>query len=193
MLNQFRKPNKRELIAGGDVLWKPIDKQAAMMLSKSNNQINTENIMSKSLIPHNHKYINGICEECKEKEAVKYGKDIITHSENVVDEAVDFAEQVKTAKKRLYDAVDGFRDDVAQFVDAMPKTLEKVRAWRMTVEREVQMSVRALEDLRKFFLNDQHEKEMARLNEFVRTCERLQALSDNGTLNAVADVMLKLA
>jgi hypothetical protein len=63
----------------------------------------------------------------------------------------------------------------------------------MTVEREVNMSVRALEDLRKFFLGEQHEKEMARLNEFVRTCERLQALSDNGTLNAVADVMLKLA
>ncbi len=193
MLNQFRKPNKRELIAGGDVLWKPIDKQAAMMLSKSNNQINTENIMSSLNANLSEVTITMPKKESEHTVAVRVGRVMKEKSAQTMDSGMQFAEEVAKAREILYQATDNFRGDVLNFTEEMPKALERVRAWRMTVEREVNMSVRALEDLRKFFLGEQHEKEMARLNEFVRTCERLQALSDNGTLNAVADVMLKLA
>jgi hypothetical protein len=50
----------------------------------------------------------------------------------------------------------------------------------------------ALKDVRQFFLNENHETEVARLKEFVELCERLQKLKASGFLDTVADTMLKL-
>ena len=63
----------------------------------------------------------------------------------------------------------------------------------MMVEREKDMSLKALRELRQFFLESEHEREMMRLNEFVSMAERLAKLAKDGTLEKVADVMLKLA
>lgn len=188
----------RELVAGGDVLWKPINKQAAMLLAKSPEIFKPQNTMSQTTTFE--KFNNGEVDKVIVKNATEaeqiagIGRKFIKSAKETPRSAIEFAEEVARAREILYQATDAFRADVGEFtLNDMPKSLEKVRAWRMTIEREVSMSLRALEDLRKFFLGDAHEKEMLRLNDFVRTCERLSALAKDGTLDKVADVMLKLA
>jgi hypothetical protein len=50
----------------------------------------------------------------------------------------------------------------------------------------------ALKDVRTFFLEGDYEKQIDRLREFIDLCERLKALKDSGTLDAIADTILKL-
>ena len=48
-------------------------------------------------------------------------------------------------------------------------------------------------EIRKFFMDDEHEKQIARLKEFVEVCERLNELKNSGFLDSVANTILKLA
>lgn len=106
---------------------------------------------------------------------------------------VEYAQEVKLARRILEEATDNFREDVMNFTDELPKAVKNLRSWRMTMEAEKTLSIKALTELREFFLGHDYEKEMVRLSEFVRLCEKLKALSADGTLDKVADVMLKLA
>lgn len=72
------------------------------------------------------------------------------------------------------------------------KLLTDLRQWRMAVDQENIKLVASCADVRKFFLSADHEKEIARLKEFIDICERLQALQKSGMLDSVADVILKL-
>lgn len=73
------------------------------------------------------------------------------------------------------------------------KVLREFREWRMAMDGEIHKLVASCADVRKFFLGPDHEKEIARLKEFIELCERLQALQKSGMLNNVADVILKLS
>ncbi len=101
--------------------------------------------------------------------------------------------QFQAIKISLELATDLFRTDMVHFAEELPKHLAVIRQWRMTMEREKEMSLKALRELRQFFLEAEHEKEMQRLSEFVRLCERMAIIAKDGTLEKVADVMLKLA
>jgi len=197
----------RELVAGGDVIWKPINKQAALLLSKSDpiykpnyfknmKMTNIEKVETPEgtttvgrCLPYGIKDKNS-----DELLKIDMGHKLKKIASGQPQSGLEFAEEVRHARKILDDATDLFRTEVIKFTsEDMPKAVEKVRQWRMTIEREKDMSLRALQDLRKFFLEADHEKEMLRLSEFVRICERLAALAKDGTLDKVAEVMLKLA
>ena len=62
----------------------------------------------------------------------------------------------------------------------------------MTVVNEIRESLSALRDIRKFFLDPEHEKEMVRLEQFVALCRELQALKQSGVLDAVSDTIIRL-
>lgn len=190
----FPPDRKRELVAGGDVKWRPINKPAAMLLAKSPeiNKPTRTTIMSKGL---NH--IGGPSQEVsidheKEKPGALERKFQKATDEipKQLSERVDLLKQLRAS---LDLATDMFRADMIEFTKEMPASLEKLRSWRMTMEREKETTVKALSELRQFFLGDTHEKEMQRLSEFVRVCERLAVLAKEGTLEKVADVMLRLA
>lgn len=71
--------------------------------------------------------------------------------------------------------------------------IDTLRGMRMTSTTEVAAMMKPLEDVRRFFLGDQHKEEVERLKEFIELCERLQKLKESGFLDSVADTMLKLA
>ena len=77
--------------------------------------------------------------------------------------------------------------------DTKKEVIEIFRGMRMTTTTEVAAMMKPLEDLRKFFLGAEHDKEIARLREFVDLCERLEKLKQSGFLDTVADTMLKLS
>lgn len=173
----------REIIAGGDIKWKPVDAVAARLLCKSPE------------INHPPKHTKMIVDRDKtdsELDTEIAGK-IINYSANGEKKLVEFANNAASARLLLDELASSLRHEVCDFRDEMPKAIKALRDWRMSIKSERDMAIEALQDIRKFFLGNDHEKEMARLESFIRTCERLRSLAQDGTLSKVADVMLKLA
>jgi len=180
---------RRELVAGGDIKWKPVDKAAAMLLSKASHiaqPMSSLNAGGDSLVVQSRVHSEA-------ERDVNLAKIFIKASNDLPKQMSDIAQQTKEARELLASVLETTRGDMIAFMEEIPKTLQQVRAWRQTLEREKDMGLRALRELRQFFLEDAHEKEVVRLSEFVRLCERLRAVVDDGTMEKVTDVMLKLS
>jgi len=100
--------------------------------------------------------------------------------------------EVTESKKMLKTALNEIMavDDLLQ-----PKLLEMIRRCResrMAALTEVRGILSELKDVRKFFLDAEHTDEIERLERFVKVCLQLKALKEDGTLDALADTMLKL-
>lgn len=85
-----------------------------------------------------------------------------------------------------------FHDESVAMIAEMRTVLEDLRSKRYAIASEVARSLRELRDLRKFFLEDEYQVEQQRLAGFVELCERIANLQRDGSLNAVADAMLRL-
>lgn len=117
----------------------------------------------------------------------------------IIKNAIQNAKQNQTLAQATAEASQSLRDSVTaigrasdDFIPLSQKYGQDVRQTRAYIVGECAAIVKQLEDVRKFFLSADHEKEIARLKEFVDLCERLKALKDSGFLDTVADTMLKL-
>lgn len=96
-------------------------------------------------------------------------------------------------RKALNESMEGI-GFIQEELDAKVKIfLNDLRSTRMAAVSEVSQMTQPLKDIRQFFLGHDYETQIKRLKEFVDLCERLEALKENGTLDAVADTMIKLA
>jgi len=105
----------------------------------------------------------------------------------------DLIEKTQEAKATLDQVVEGMGHNLEHLRPLKKEMVEELRGLRMTTTTEVAAMLKPLEDLRKFFLGADHDKEIARLREFVDLCERLEKLKTSGFLDTVADTMLKLS
>lgn len=79
------------------------------------------------------------------------------------------------------------------WIDESSKVLESIRQTRVAIGFESKQLLSECGDVRKFFLSDDHTKEISKLREFIELAERLRALKQDGTLDRLADTILKLA
>jgi hypothetical protein len=117
----------------------------------------------------------------------------IIESKTIKKEMSTLIEETNDAKQALKAAVEGIGENMGKIQPMKKEMIESLRGMRMTTTTEVAAMIKPLEDLRKFFLGAEHDKEVARLREFVDLCERLQKLKESGFLDSVADTMLKIA
>ena len=117
----------------------------------------------------------------------------INEARNIKYEMNTLIEDTKEAKEALREAVEGIGENMGKIKPLKKEMIENLRGMRMTTTMEVAAMLKPLEDLRKFFLGAEHDKEIARLREFVDLCERLEKLKESGFLDTVADTMLKLS
>lgn len=68
-----------------------------------------------------------------------------------------------------------------------------VRTARMTVVQELELSLKSLREVRRFFLDNDYRTEIDRLKEFAALCERLKALKESGFFDAMCDSAIRLA
>jgi hypothetical protein len=190
--------SRREIVAGGDVKWKPINKEAAMLLSKAPEISKPKYTMNS--VETNIAQVGGVNalsdrerKQHKSESDAALDRSVIKKADEIPDSLVKHVETLKVAKASLDVATHLFKKDMIEFTEELPKHMKTLREWRMTMEREKDTSLKALRELRQFFLESDYEREMTRLSEFVSLCERLRDLSKDGTLERVADVMLKLA
>jgi len=99
-------------------------------------------------------------------------------------------EESKEILEKLHNDIRALSDIIRP---ALVEHIKAIRETRMTVVREIQESLGTMRDVRKFFLESSYESEMERLDRFVKLCAELERLKANGTLDAIADVLVRVA
>jgi len=88
-------------------------------------------------------------------------------------------------------------NELASLVEIVGPQLDKqifaLRQARMTVTTEIREILTPLRDIRKFFLEDDYDREMIRLERFVVVCKELKELKAAGVLDAVSDTIIRLS
>lgn len=119
--------------------------------------------------------------------------EIAKRAERLKDPTVELAVRLAEATEFLEWSVNHVRKDWLDWIDQTKQAIIDTRQTKAAMEFETKGLLAACADVRKFFLSDDHTKEVQRLKEFVELCERLRALKADGTLDAVADTILKLS
>ncbi len=109
------------------------------------------------------------------------------------DNTIDLAIRSLEARAFLEAHTDAIQTSWLNWMEETGKVMESIRQTRVAIGLEANKLLSECGDVRKFFLADDHAKEIARLREFVELCERLRALKADGTLDKLADTILKLS
>jgi len=115
---------------------------------------------------------------------------VMTDSIELLEAANAEIEESKKILENLANKVTAVADEVN------PRLLEqtkRLRESRMTAVSEIHQSLKALREIRQFFLESDYSREIERLKEFVAVCRDLKALKQDGTLEAVSTVAIRLA
>lgn len=210
-----RRFNHPEKVAGGDIIWKPIDRISAKMLMKApwwahppmeisspkqtqKTSIKTMSQSAKTIRgdapalernPEGHIYEEKSNDQFNSEIATKFVK----KTRSSLDSANTVLEQALDARAALDVMCNQWQTTWLDFVDNSDKRLKEFRMTRVAFDTEQRLLMTSLKEVRAFFLDKDYEMERNRLKEFVEICERLKALKESGFLDTVADTMLKLA
>jgi hypothetical protein len=102
-------------------------------------------------------------------------------------------EAARACRATMDELMHGIGGEMETFKKDAKHWLEEIRSTRMATVAECSQMTKSLRDVRQFFLGSDHKEEITRLREFVDLCERLVALKESGTLDAITDTMLRLA
>ena len=112
----------------------------------------------------------------------------------------DTSELVQVAIKTAREAKEELRaianecGDIGDVIlPALMDHVKLLRDARFSLTNEAGQCLSSLKEVRKFFFDSDYHTEMARLKEFIALCKELKQLQSEGTLDAISDVMLKLA
>ena len=118
----------------------------------------------------------------------------------VIDEINRQPQKLTELARAAVDARDVLRENLRElgggledFNAKVKVSLDDVRQSRFAFVTEIAQMINPLKELRQFLLDKQYETEITRLREFVDLCERLHRLKNDGTLDAIADTMIRLA
>lgn len=102
-------------------------------------------------------------------------------------------EDVTESKQILQKLANECRAVADQIHPLMIEQIKELRSNRMATVREIQDTISAMKEIRTFFIEEGHEKEMARLREFVALCREIAELKNSGVLDCILDSIIRLA
>lgn len=120
-------------------------------------------------------------------------KGLIKTVDRLQDSNIALAVRSKEAREFLDWHVGHVRKAWLDWHDESSKVLESIRQTRAAIGIESRQLLSECGDVRKFFLSEDHDKEIVKLREFIELAERLRSLKNDGTLDRLADTILKLA
>jgi|SRR5208283_1463612 len=107
-----------------------------------------------------------------------------------VQESTDELKKARAELEITVNSIKKLGDAIKPLIDI---EVGRIRAARMTIANETSLAIVALKDVRKFFLDDDYQKEVQRLREFIDLCERLDEIRQSGLVDAVSDAIIKLS
>ncbi len=157
--------------------------------------MNHNEIMVNKLGPRDKNIGNGQREHMAshEETIVNVAEALNKRAAKIQDSTIDLAIRSIEARKFLEEHTDAVRSTWLDWMDETQKVLTDIRQTRMAIGLEAGKLLSECADVRKFFLSDDHDKEIAKLREFIELAERLKALKADGTLDKLADTILKLS
>jgi len=115
------------------------------------------------------------------------------YMENLAAEMEVATKAVANAKKEYQKTFNEMKAMSDVLTPLMQEQIKEVRSARMSVVNEFQSMLASMKEVRKFFLEAEHDKEVARLKEFVSLCDRMIELKKSGMLDAIGDTIIKIA
>jgi hypothetical protein len=107
------------------------------------------------------------------------------------------AEEMLDRAKDVIAAIDLLSSEIrgpwAEYQEFVKRAIAETREQRIALGSESRLLMTALRDVRQFFMDENYEKEIGRLHEFIDLCERMKALKQDGFIDAIADTILKLS
>lgn len=100
------------------------------------------------------------------------------------------AQDARATVDEMYKGIGG---DMEKHRENMKNHLSNLKGFKIAYVAEVNAIKKELQDIRTFFVGAEHDREIARLREFVDLCERIATLKKAGTLDTVAETIIKLA
>jgi hypothetical protein len=221
----IKKPRWRppEQVVNSDVKWKPINKTAALVISRAPewakppipepifveagkiSQAQTSQThkpekrkehrtMKTNVKTTNNPMLDGKHEDMSDAETnMEITRSIGKYGPKSVEAAETLVERAKDATAAMEYIANHFQKNWAESQEMMSAAIGEIRGKRFAIESETKQILGAFADVRRFFLDDQHETEVRRLADFVDLCERLKALKDSGFIDRIADTMLTLS
>lgn len=95
----------------------------------------------------------------------------------------------ETLKQLSLEVADSF-EEISPKLKSM---IDEIRSLRSSLTSELNMALAGMREVRKFFLGSDHNKEMDRLERFIKLNREILDLTKDGTMEAVSDIISKLA
>ena len=115
------------------------------------------------------------------------------HMESTAEMLKAATDALRDAKEELQRVSNEAMATAGPLEETLLKHLRDIRDSRMAAVREAREILAALQDVRKFFVDKDYDREMERMERLVRVCREFQALKADGVLDAMIDAALKLA
>jgi hypothetical protein len=116
--------------------------------------------------------------------------------EKTVKQGIKAAEELIERSREVIATIDYLSKEIggpwAEYQLFIKAALTEVRENRIALGSETRLLMSALKEVRAFFIETDYQTEIDRLRDFVDVCERLRSLKTDGTLDALADTILKL-
>jgi len=151
---------------------------------------------SPKTIYSNHPAVsNGIVESLKSEDIfnAELASEMVKRTDKLTDQNIDLALRLKQAREFMAWSVNHIRGQWLDWQDESSKACVQMSQLRMTFDRETKSLVAAGKDLRDFFNSEDYLKAHATLKESINLLEKFSALKANGTLDALADFILKVS
>lgn len=214
------KTRHRELVAGGEIKWKPVNKTAALVVSRApwwasppqpepvipttKTQQNRKTPTMERATPadvfqptkncttaNGLKWIKVGGEDCIEEESLR--QFLYREISKLPDKVNPHVKAAQDARKIIEELCQGIGGEMENFESNTRRHIETIRSKRMTMVAEAAQMVTALKEVRQFFLGADYKDEIERLSHFIDLCERLYKLKQSGFLDTIADTMLSLS
>ena len=199
---------RTEKVVGGQIKWKPIDQVAARVVApakwwarppepqprfmKKPVRLNFE---EKGQI-HTKR---GLTEDGHVEELISRSDlepVVIEHREKEAKKILENLQTLQPRAQDIHDSLDYLLSHIAPLFETVNEGVSKelvlLREKRFALDTETRLLMNQLKEVRQFFLDDAHDRQVDRLREFNDLCERLAALKSSGFLDAIADTILKL-
>lgn len=117
---------------------------------------------------------------------------VAKRTDKLNDATIDIAIRLKQARDFMEWSTSHIRTIWMQWLDESDKASRDINQFRMMFDRETKTVIAAGKDLAVFFNSEEYLKAHATLKETVAILERFSEYKQNGTLDALADFILKI-
>jgi hypothetical protein len=109
------------------------------------------------------------------------------------DQTIELATRVKEARELLEWHTNTVSNDWMAWMELSNQVMTDIRSARMAIGVESSKLLDECKQVRQFFMSPENEAGVKRLKDFVDLLEKLRSLKSDGTLDKLANILIKIS